>query len=178
MTRGGGYTVPRLRTRRLGIQSDTRELERRVAYLIFTHADRAAFARKHLIRARRAHTHIYGYIYGCVTRDVDTSGVSKRWERARTASMHSFSRTGRAIDVPSAIVLVGTFHVAGGLLPSSMPAAERIAVAIGLHSNGCAQKSRGVVLIWPARRSSPNPRSHPITFDPAPVGMITLSGAR
>ena len=63
VTRGGGYTVPRLRTRRLGIQSDTRELESRVAYLIFTHADRATFARKHLIRARRTHTHIYGRVH-------------------------------------------------------------------------------------------------------------------
>jgi hypothetical protein len=78
-----------------------------------------------------------------------------------TASMHSWRRTGREIEVPSAIVLFGTFHSAGGECPSVSPSACRIPEASGEHSSGCAQKRRGSFWISPARWSSLKPRSQP-----------------
>ena len=49
------------------------------------------------------------------------------------------------------------------------------AVQIGEQASGWAQKRRGRLEISPAASSSPNPMSHPMTFDPPPVGMMTYS---
>mmetsp|Transcript_8788 Transcript_8788/g.19539 ORF Transcript_8788/g.19539 Transcript_8788/m.19539 type:complete len:215 (-) Transcript_8788:485-1129(-) len=97
--------------------------------------------------------------------------------QARRADTHSARRMGLAMEVPSAIVFSGTFHSDGACLPSSCPTASRKADAMGLHASGCAQKSRGSCLISPALSSSLKPMSQPRMLDPAPVGMMMLSGA-
>ena len=50
--------------------------------------------------------------------------------------------------------------------------------AIGAQLAGWAAKILGITPISPARSSSEKPISQPSTFDPAPHGVITLSGAR
>jgi len=83
--------------------------------------------------------------------------------------------TGRAMDAPSAMVATGAFHSSGVGLPSLRPLSSRKAVQIGEQASGWAQKRRGRLEISPAASSSPNPMSHPMTFDPPPVGMMTYS---
>ncbi len=81
------------------------------------------------------------------------------------------SRIGCAIAVPSA--MVGLISVATG---TSLPA--RNAAAIGPQFAGWAAKMRGIASISPARSNSEKPISQPSTFDPAPHGVMMLSGAR
>ena len=88
----------------------------------------------------------------------------------RTAARTSRARTGLAIDAPSAIVGRTSTGVR-----SSEPAVKL--AWSGAQFSGCAANSRGRRAISPRRRSSPKPISQPMTLLPAPVGMMTLSGA-
>ena len=87
---------------------------------------------------------------------------------SRSAPTTSGSRIGAAIAVPSA--MVGC--TGGGVRRPSA------AAAIGPQCAGCAAQSRGMRLDHRRpRSSSEKPISQPSTFDPAPHGMMTLSGA-
>ena len=90
---------------------------------------------------------------------------------SRSVPSTSASRIGCAIAVPSA--MVGLISVATG---TSLPA--RNAAAIGAQFAGWAAKMRGMASISPARSSSEKPISQPSTLDPAPHGVMMLSGAR
>ena len=89
---------------------------------------------------------------------------------SRSVPRTSRIRMGWAMAVPSAMV--------GEITVSAASAASMNAAAIGAQLAGWAANIRGRHSICSARSNSEKPISQPSTFDPAPHGVMMLSGGR